>query len=553
MNGKTLCTVLVVVLALCFAGCSSNSPVIGGGGGGGATQYSFYLTGQEAIQFGPNFVVLAGAVTIDANGNVTGGEQDYNDGFAITSPPAGDAITGGVLAVNAVTGQGTLTLVTNNVNVGVGGTETFGVQFVNKNHALIVQFDGTATSSGSMDVQTLPSTVSGGYAFTLSGVDAANYAAVAAGGVFSVSGGAITTGTLDINDNGSLTFGQGFTGTVNAADSFGRGTISFNISPQNLPGSVVYYIVGPKVIRIIDMDTTDAAIGSAFGQGAGAFTNASLGNTVFGLLDNPFSSQAGAAGMFTTSNTGSSPANFAGVGEDNELGNGIQSPLASAISGTYNIASNGYGSLTVTAGNLGDVVALGIYMTDPTLNLNDPNNPTGGGSALVNDLDDVLSGMTGVLIPQTDTSTASFAGNYAVGMQETNAFTICFECEFDMVAQGSVTGGAMSFTGLVSDPFMTLTPGATSSGDTFTGTPLADGGNPGRYSMLIGNLPSNPLVATVNGTPPFNLDVVIYQASGGQLFWLEFDPNGVFLGPLAQQTALAGNVKQTAAQKKTNH
>jgi hypothetical protein len=320
---------------------------------------------------------------------------------------------------------------------------------------------------------------------------------------------------------------------------------------------VVYYVVNSKAIRIIDVDTGDSAIGSAFSQGAGGFTNASLGATVFALADNPFSSEAGAVGMFSTSNTGSMPANFAGVGEDSELGNGEQSSLAAAISGTYNVMSNGYGSLTVSGFSPGNVFALGIYLTDPTLNLNDPNNTsTGLGGAVVNDLDDSLPGMTGVLTPQTDTATGSFTGAYAAGWQDTNNFSACSLCEFDMVAQGSVTAGAMNFSGLVNDPFTTLSAGGTSfAGATFTGTPLADGANPGRYSMLSTNLPPNPLVATINATP-FNFNLVMYQASGGQLYWLEYDFNSVFVGPLELQAfggASKTGKKKAAAQKKTQH
>jgi hypothetical protein len=242
------------------------------------------------------------------------------------------------------------------------------------------------------------------------------------------------------------------------------------------------------------------------------------------------------------------------VGEDNELFIGVLSPLASPISGTYDIASNGFGSLTVTSGGLGDVHRLGIYLTDPTLNLNDPNNPIGGGGALVNDLDDVLSGMTGALVPQTDTSTASFTGNYAVGMPDYNDFTLVCCLEFDMIAQGSVTAGTLNFTGLVSDPFFTLSGAATSTGDTYTGTPLPDAGNPGRYSMLSSNVTPNPLMSTVNGAMR-NYDLVMYQASGGQLFWLNYDTTNttVFIGPLQQQLALVRNEKGATAPKKTKH
>ena len=57
--------------------------------------------------------------------------------------------------MDPTTGQGTLTLITNDANVGNDGTETLGVEFVNTNHAMIINFDGSATSSGSLDTQTL--------------------------------------------------------------------------------------------------------------------------------------------------------------------------------------------------------------------------------------------------------------------------------------------------------------------------------------------------------------------------------------------------------------
>src|SRR5581483_11954343 len=123
--------------------------------------YVFYLSGQDA--YGPDFYALAGSVIIDPNGNVLSGEQDYNDAGIVVSPePSGDTITGGTMSVNATTGQGTLTLVTNNSALGIAGVETLGVQFVNTTHAQIIQFDGTATSSGSLDTQT-QGTLTGGF------------------------------------------------------------------------------------------------------------------------------------------------------------------------------------------------------------------------------------------------------------------------------------------------------------------------------------------------------------------------------------------------------
>src|SRR5215472_12856315 len=133
--------------------------------------YVFYLNGEE-LNTSWSYT-LAGSVQIDSDGNVLTGVQDYNDGaYGITSPqPSGDSITGGTLKGSATTGLEKLTLVTNNPYVGIGGTETLTVQFVNPSHAIIVQFDGSATSSGSMDVQTLTPSIGGSYAYTLSGND----------------------------------------------------------------------------------------------------------------------------------------------------------------------------------------------------------------------------------------------------------------------------------------------------------------------------------------------------------------------------------------------
>jgi hypothetical protein len=493
-----------------------------------ATNYSFYLNGLEVIDdtaSGPNYYALAGAVAIDASGNVVAGKQDYNDGLSLTSPqPAGDSITGGALVLDA-TGQGTLTLITNNAALGVAGTETLAVQFVNANHALVVQFDGSATSSGSMDLQTLPSTPSGGYAFTLSGIDL-NYNGVALGGVFSVSNGAVT-GTVDVNDNGTVTLADVFGGTVTAADNFGRGQIT-GVVVNGAALALNYYIVGAEAIRIIDVDSQESSVGSAFGQGTNATSasKASLGKSVFGVEPNSWGFPLYATVGMLTPHSGSGT--FTGVGDDDEEGNIVS---ASPISGNYAVASNGYGSLTITNAGLLDVTSFGLYVTDPTLNLIDPNNSTGGGGALILSLDPVLQGSTGVLIPQTDTATNSFTGNYAFGAQDYNE-TSAVGWEFDYVGQGAVSASVLTGTGLVSDAFgfFSATP-AVYTAVPFSGTATPDVANPGRYTMV-------PLdITPITGSAaPFS--VAIYQASGGLLFWMDEDAHTLSIGTLQQLTTV---------------
>ena len=358
---------------------------------------------------------------------------------------------------------------------------------------------------------------------------------LAFGGVFSISNGTtLENGTVDTNDSGTVTTAAALSGTLSTFDSFGRGTITSTLNYFDTPIALNYYVVGPEVIRIIDVDSTDSAVGSAFGQGVNstASTNASLGNSVFGIAGSPYPINYGVAGMFSTA---SSLATFAGVADDNESTYGLQLP-DSVISGVYSIAPNGYGNLTITAGDLGDVSILGIYMTDPNLNLNDPNNTTTGlGGALVADMDAALPGGIGVVLPQVDTSTASFTGKYAFAGQGYNDFC----CEFDLLGLGQVTNGALNGIGIVSDPFFTFGANATNSGVGFSGTPLPDTSNPGRYTMSATNPTPNPLNMEINGSIiPF--EVVVYQASGGQLFWLDDDVFSVFLGSFQQQGSLTG-------------
>ncbi len=255
-------------------------------------------------------------------------------------------------------------------------------------------------------------------------------------------------------------------------------------------------------------------------------------------------------GQFSTSNTSFPTADLAGVADEDELAKPFVQ--AAAIAGTYQVQPNGYGNLSITSGNLGSITSLGMYFTDPTLNLNDPNNTsTGLGGALLLDLDAILTGGIGIITPQTDTSVTSFDGNYAVGWQDINELDgVLYPREFDMLAQGSMVASAdLNLTGVFSDPFETLTTmGTLSTGDTCQSIPKADNNGTGRYSMLEANLPQNALncelyFGSTKASP--NFEVIVYQANGTQLFWYQRSlmpdrPAQLFLGPVEQQGSLNG-------------
>jgi hypothetical protein len=538
--GPVVITATSVTNTAAFANANVNISTSGGLAG----NYAFYVSGLDFN----SVYSLAGSVTIAADGTLTG-EQDYNDGSGITSPePGGDMITGGSLSFDPSSGLGTLILNTNNKNVGTNGTETLALNFANNNHALIIEADGSATSSGSFDLQTLPSTPAGGFSFVLSGVDGGGNTTFF-GGVFNVAGTSVTSGIFDENSaaHSHPSLNNSFTGTLSAADTSGRGTLT----QTGIANTIVYYIVGPEALRLIDVDSSSTSVGSAFGQGAsaGTFTNAAIGNSVFGVQSNFAGNLYTALGQIVPFG-----GNFNGVADVNEdlVGFADAQPISD---GTFSVGTNGYGSLTIPSGQLGDVSALGIYATDPTLNLNDPNNTASPGagntfaSALVVDLDTNVIG-SGVLVPQTDNATTSFAGNYALGFQDFVDDGISISGELDFVGNATATATApalLTGNGVMSDPFDLLGGASFSEPGTFTSPIMPDAANLGRYEIS----PFSISVQTV--TTPIPYLAIVYQASGGQLFWMEDgadDQASVFGGQLQQQALpLGADAKRVAAAK----
>ncbi len=523
--------------------------------------FVFYVNGLEnSASEGPVYYGVAGAVGFDLSGNVLGGEQDYNDGQnGFPAPTDTITATGSSMTVNPTTGTGTLVLnvSASNPNVGVAGIETFAVQFLNASHALITQFDGSATSSGSFDLQTATSSAGGNFAFTLSGIDIAGFP-FAYGGVFSNTSGTIH-GTYDENDSGKVLVENTLTATDNGvgADVYGRGSITGFTDPNNgnEPISLVYYIVGPEVLRIIDVDADDTMAGSAYGQGsATSFDSTVLSTDVFGIVDNTEDEYFAAAGQLVAANTavGMFSATFTGEGDDDENGTVMATGTPCRVAGNYSFSTTvlGYGSMTGITG-LGSIHTLGLYATDPKLNLLDPNNPTAAnlGAALVLDRDDFAQG-TGIVVPQgTIASDGSDLNNsYGFGAQaftgEGSWPTGNAGWEFDFVGQGTFaslvfttgTGGPPTPAD-ISDPYAFFVSGTPDeyTAVTIAGTSAAPDAA-GRYAFPS----ATPFaVGPVGGADGSTVDftVVMYEADPGLVFSLEEDTFSEWLGTFQEMSA----------------
>jgi hypothetical protein len=457
-----------------------------------AGNYAFYVQGFDANGF---VYTAAGSVALDGMGNVTGGEEDFFDSFNAT-PSVGDVITVGSIVVNQ-NGTGTLTVSvakpttppTPDTSVGVGGQQVFSIVAVNNNHLMIEEFDAAATSIGSMDLQTFTASdltqLSGGFAYTLSGVDSVG-ATLGFGGVFSTDGsGGFSNDQSDENDGGAVMTnltGQG--GSFTAPDVNGRGTSTIGSK------SFAYYIVNPEALSIVETDGTQLAVGVALGQGsaAGTFSAAAIGGSVFTANGSTAPGLASIAGQIATDGT----ATFTGFADTNENGDII---ATGSISGGYTLAADGYGNVTITAGDLigieTDITTFGVYAVDPAVNVVDPNNPNQTGGALLLNLDGTGS-MTGILSPQTD-PTDLFNTN--------NALTL----------GGDDTTGPVNLIGQVlSDGVSNLTGtgdlneilSAQTADVSLVGTFAPDGVNVGRSTLAL----------TINGAATPN-NIILYQAS----------------------------------------
>ena len=460
-------------------------------------QYAFLLTGADIT----GFYVAAGSVVADGNGNISSGEEDFCDISACDFVQ----FTNGTYSVGD-DGRGSIQFSTADL-----GPQTFAVVVTSSSHGLITEFDGTETSSGTLDLQDANSfdvgQFTGGFSFALAGVDLQNGVFADLGGVLIADGsGGFNNGTIDVNDE-QTGFGTS-TGVVlpvnTSIDSFGRVTVS------NGSTTFAYYIVNAKAIRMIQEDNNFLSGGSAYTQGTGSLSVANLaGKSVFTEAGISVFGSLALAGQFTADSGGSVSSGLMDVNDGGTISNG-------SISGSsFSSFASARGTLGLSGGVSANVAEFQVYLVDPGVNILDPNSSTGGGGALLLDSDSGAIGI-GEIVPQS--GSASFQGNYGANLQ---AFTTTDE--LDLEGQLAAMSGNLTGTGDLNDIDLNVDTIQLSPSQTLTGTFTADGANPGRFtgSLQIGN------VEIVN--------LVYYQATSSQVILVEVDEVQQGNGVLIQQ------------------
>jgi hypothetical protein len=496
-----------------ITGSSSNASLNG--------RYALLLTAATGNQQGPS--VCAASVIADGNGNITGGVEE------LTAPgfyDLVDLVSNGTYSIDA-SGHGTMTIHTANLE-----TLKFSFVLTSASHALIVEADGDP-ASGTMDLQQpagasfTAAQISGNYSFMMDGVD--NSGALkdmSLAGSFAADGiGSLTAGTLDINNGGTFST-TSFTGSFTAPDSNGRGTMTVNAGR-----SFVYYIISPKVLRVLEGDNISFVGGSAYARGSAGSTIAALsGKFVYQHHGWSSAGRTVAAGQFSADGAGRVTA---GMSDSNLGGSPTIVNTGKSVTGTYMISGSPSGTLTLS--DAAGTSTFNLYLVDPALNILDPGNSTGGGGALLLHTDASIIG-TGILIPQVVSGSPSFSQNQGLNLANSvDPPNMVNVNEVHLVGR-LASDGAANFTGTADYAQNGAYFPNVVKGNTLSGTFAADSVNPGHFtgSFTLGTDPTIALFPFI--APAVSMfQVSYYQASASQALVIQTDTSADAWGYLLKQ------------------
>jgi hypothetical protein len=209
--------------------------------------FAFTVAGADLISGGP--FAAGGVLTSDGAGHVSNGIEDINDAGVITTSVG---FTGSyTLASN---GRGTLTLTT------TSGTFTF-VIYPSSGGVLVLQTDVRFLTTGTA-LQQQATAFSNA---SLSGAYGLNFVGATSGGgeidsiaQFTADGVNKLSGIIDLNNSGSITFGQPLAGTFAVAAN-GRATMPLQ-TPLGTQNMVVYVVNGTRAL-FIEIDNNLVAAG----------------------------------------------------------------------------------------------------------------------------------------------------------------------------------------------------------------------------------------------------------------------------------------------------
>jgi hypothetical protein len=301
--------------------------------------YAFGFQGSDSTVVNP--LATVGSFSLDANGNITSGLQDFGaNGNSVGLRAL--AVAGNVQAG----GPGTAQLTTNATGF---GTLHFDVFVIDPTHLKFIETDSTAYLAGDAFVSTDQTAFpSGPLAFTLAGEDTAQ-GPFAAGGLLTSDGSSQITGGLeDVNDNGYVgqapsihgNFSSNGARTVVTLNGIYNGNIVNNTLGAGSYTFAAYPYIGGVMLLEIDNgggNSTGISGGNIYVQTATSLTTSQgVGMNLSGVNNN---GEVDWISEFTVN--GSS---VAGLYDANNFG--LVASDLSLGTGNYSIGSNGRGTIS---------------------------------------------------------------------------------------------------------------------------------------------------------------------------------------------------------------
>ncbi len=509
---NALALFLVLSTLALLAGCGNGSgiinPVAPPGGGFSKSDlsgtYVFSVSGTDDISGAP--IAMVGTLNANGSGGITGGTMDINDPN-FTAPIPNLSISSSSNYNVGVDGRGTATL---DVSTPFGSKIMFDFVLTSSSHGFIIQFDGNATGSGTLDLQTAglaQSSFAGTYAFSFSGVDTAGTGAFANVGNFTLDAtGTITSGLGDFNDNGLVVYaGQTLGGQVILGPSSSPATL-LTTAPYTQKFDV--YAIDATHLKFIEMDPLPIVSGDAYSQTSTAITG-NLAFTLAGFLaGSPFAS----GGFMVTDGAGNITA--ASTEDFNSNGTPGSSP---SFMGTYTAGGTG----RYTLSSFSNFVGGSLFAAYPS-----------SGGLLLLEIDTTNLGiLSGAAHAQTPGAAFATSQGYGLNLTGINLAGPSGAVEVDDIAEFTANSSGTSVIGLIDENFAPA------------GVPIFDQKLNGTYTgpdssgrFGISATAGNSSNSTLNG----GFGLTVYTVDGTIFPFVETDTGGqVATGALVLQTPSA--------------
>ena len=520
---------LVALLAASYlSACSGSSSIIPPPPNGSFSNAS--LTGQYAFSMsGRNsgtgaFIGRIGSISADGKGHITSGLEDVLN--LDTGAPASQlTFSDGTYQIQS-SGRGLIVL-----NLTAGGTLQLSLALKSNVQGLVVQSDGAASTSGSLNLQT-PAQFSGNamngkYVFSFSGISFAGAppSVISTVGEFAADGnGNVTGGTVDVNDGSFKPSGAiSLTPTTYQLDTNGNGT-NFGRGMMTLNGkSYAFYIVNSTRLAMLEEDSTGGAEGDAILQiGAIPAQNSDLkGSFVFLTGGSIATGNFGPIARLGRMNTDGLGGVASVVFDENGDGNNTHISESSNLSNaTYSIdtanAGSGRGTFTFHNSSTGTVSYVFYFYSPTRAVLQDVS------ASIVSDGE--LMAQSGA--PFTTTSTA---GNYIFnwgGLQLVNPSP--YEEQF--VGQGAQTNvGNNNLSGLAD--YLEIGLNSTNTSGVNLNASIS-----GTLTINGDGTQDNTYKIAVGGSTGFTINFKAYVADNSDIFLICYDGDRTTGGLMTQQT-----------------